>query len=99
MDGQFNRRGSHDPVRPREKISEPKGLSGLGVVSVVCGLFGFLFPVASFFGIIAAASGIVRDRSDRLCMVGLCIALISVTVNAIDIIQACSSGKLSALIG
>ena len=73
-------------------------MSGTGVFSVVCGLLGYLFPLASLFGIGAAIKGIVNDCKDYLCYAGLCVSLIILIINIIDMSRACGSENFSLLL-
>ena len=77
----------------------PKAMSGVGVCSVLCGLFSFFFPLPALAGIGLAIYGIRRDRKDLLCYFGLCLSCALLAFNMVGMVQMCRSGRMDALLG
>jgi len=84
---------------PASPTAAPKAMSGLGVCSVICGMFGFLFPLPAFFGLGMAIYGLTRDRRDILCYVGLCLSAAMLAFNLVSLVQLCGSSGMDALMG
>lgn len=76
----------------------PGTLSGLGVCSVLCGLFSFIFPLPAFFGIGMALYGIRRNRKDILCYIGLCLSAAMLAYSLTSLVQLCGSPEMDALL-
>lgn len=85
---------------PKAKsVPVPKALSGLGVCSIICGLFSFIFPLPALFGIGMALVGLRKDRRDLLCYIGLCLSCALLAFNLVGLVQMCSSAEMAALYG
>ena len=69
-----------------------KGLSGYGVASIICGLFGFFCMLTVFAGIGIGIAGIARDRRDVLSCIGLVLSVVFLIVNIVSLVRFCGSG-------
>ena len=82
-----------------KSVQLPKAMSGMGVCSILCGLFSFFMPLPALVGIGLALCGLKRDRRDKLCYIGLCVSCALLAFNLVKLVQVCSSDELAALYG
>ncbi len=71
-----------------------RGMSGLGVGSVICALCSFFCMITGFVAIGLGIAGLVRRRGDVLCWVGLVLAAGFMAYNIATLVQLCSGTQL-----
>lgn len=68
-----------------------RGMSGLGVGSVVCALCSFFCLITGFVSIGLAIAGLVHRRRDVLCWIGLGLSVAFLAYNIVSLVQLCGS--------
>jgi len=75
-----------------------KGMSGLGVGSVICALCSFFLPILVFVAAGLGIAGLVRRRSDPLCWIGLVLSVVFLVYNIIVLAQFCGSSAMQEML-
>lgn len=78
--------------------STPRGLSGLGVASAVCGLCSYFFLLSSFAGIAFGTMGLMRSRRDVLCWIGVALSVAFLISGIVTMVRLCGSPGLESML-
>jgi len=75
-----------------------RGLSGLGVSSVVCGLCSYFFLLSAFFGIALGVLGLMRNRRDVLCLIGTILSVVFLISGIVSMVRLCGSPGMESML-